>query len=387
MEEEIKIEGAPKEEIKTDFSTVEPTQSDPVARVEELWGTLPQVTTTPTWTPRTFREGLALDTSSDTIYYYDFTNNSWRSTLGLTADELAAINGADSPSASNVFITENDLKYFGDGNDGAVDLDGTNTYSFASKSGSTYTLTRDVYATTFQVQSGSTLETKSFRVYASTSITNAGTIHNDGNDGGDATIGTPGTGGAAIAVKSLGASGAGSTYGPNVDGGSVSNSWGGNGGDGGGGGNNGLGGTATAALTRPASPGFIHTPVDIDAGSLVVVTGGAGGGHGNIGSIGNNAAGGGGGGAGVVFLASPTITNTGTISAAGGAGGNGFYDSGSTGGAGGGGGGGGAIFLFYITLTAGTTSVAGGAGGTGAAPGGGNGATGSSGTVFSFSVI
>lgn len=65
---------------------VEPTQSTPTQgiRLENIFGMLIQVTTTPTWKPKTFRDSLAIDTSSGKIYYYDSVNNVWKSVSGST---------------------------------------------------------------------------------------------------------------------------------------------------------------------------------------------------------------------------------------------------------------------------------------------------------------
>lgn len=48
------------------------------SRIEDLWGQLPIVTTTPTWVPRKFRDGFAIDSTAAKFYYYDYTNNVWR---------------------------------------------------------------------------------------------------------------------------------------------------------------------------------------------------------------------------------------------------------------------------------------------------------------------
>ena len=84
---------------------------------------------------------------------------------------------------------------FGGGSDGIVLLDGTNTYAFFTKVSNTYTLTRDIYCSTLTVNNGITLVENGYAVYASTSITNAGTIHNNGAVGGNGQNGVAGAGG------------------------------------------------------------------------------------------------------------------------------------------------------------------------------------------------
>lgn len=277
------------------------------------------------------------------------------------------------------------INVYGDASDGTATLNGSSVFGFASIIASnTYLLQRDAYLDSFTVNSGVTVTSNSYRIFAQTAVNNAGTLKNNGNPGGDATVGNAGYGASVIGVGSLGPSGVGSVYGPNLPGGTTKSSWGGNGGGGGGGGGTaGAGGVASVAATRPLTPTFPQFPFDIVAGISSVVTGGAGGGHGAVGGIGNNSAGGGGSGGGLVMIVSPTIINTGSIMAVGGKGGNGVYSGvNPPGGSGGGGGGGGAVFLFYRALTnTGTISAAGGVGGT-ATNGGGNGNAGSDGNIF-----
>lgn len=47
-------------------------------RIDDIWGKFPIVTSIPTWVPRTFNESIAIDSSTAKIYYYDYTNNTWR---------------------------------------------------------------------------------------------------------------------------------------------------------------------------------------------------------------------------------------------------------------------------------------------------------------------
>ncbi len=54
-------------------------------RLEDVWGDFPRVTTTPDWVPKTFREGIALDTSTNKVWYYDLDNNAWKSTVAAAS--------------------------------------------------------------------------------------------------------------------------------------------------------------------------------------------------------------------------------------------------------------------------------------------------------------
>lgn len=67
-------------EFKEEGGMNERTES----RIEDIWGNFPMVTGIPTFTPRRFEEGIALDTSISQFYYYDFTNNAWKTVGSVT---------------------------------------------------------------------------------------------------------------------------------------------------------------------------------------------------------------------------------------------------------------------------------------------------------------
>lgn len=71
--------------------------------LEEIFGNLPMVTTTPTWVPMRFRDGIAMDTTTHRIWYYDFTHNVWKTIGGATS--VLGTTGAVSldPSLGSVF--------------------------------------------------------------------------------------------------------------------------------------------------------------------------------------------------------------------------------------------------------------------------------------------
>ena len=54
------------------------------SRIEDIWGYLPRVTTTPTWNPTRFYQSLAMDESENKLYYYDFTGETWRAVDAIT---------------------------------------------------------------------------------------------------------------------------------------------------------------------------------------------------------------------------------------------------------------------------------------------------------------
>lgn len=237
---------------------------------------------------------------------------------------------------------------YGDGSDGVVTFNGTNEYtSFAERSGTTYTLKRDVYATVLTVGSGVTILNHGYVMYGGEEINIAGTVKNDGGNG--AAAGGAGTSGAAgttgeMGGGGIGGNGTGSPTGANAFSGEA---YGGAGGAG-----EGSGGTAT-----PPTGGVRRSPISLIPEK--VAGGGGGGGSLSKGSDTNGA--GGGGGGGVVLLAARTITVTGEVKAVGGAGGEGSKKEASGSRAGGGGGGGAVILVYSYSSITGTVTAAGGA--------------------------
>jgi len=329
-------------------------------------------------------------------------------------DAMAGTSGT--PSSSNKFVTNADTTgtgavlrtsavsfiSFGSGADGSLTFDGVTTVLGLVPSSNIYTLTRDIYGTTVVVNGGVTIETAGYRIFASTSLANAGTIKRTPNNGGNASGATAGTAGAALAAGTLygglagQAGGTGAVFG-STGGGTVAGSAGGNGtsnvssvgvngaagGSGGTGSNGGTAGTATASKQGIYNAFFATAMFDFTAyttvsGSAGSGAGGAGGYTGPTGAITTGGGGGSGSAGGVVFISAKTLTNTGTISANGGNGGNGAASTGAgaTGGGGGAGGSGGVVVLIYNSITLGTVTVTGGTGGTN---GGGSGAAGSNG--------
>jgi hypothetical protein len=266
---------------------------------------------------------------------------------------------------------------------------------------STYTLARDVNASTFSVGTGVTLDTNGYIIYATTSvsISSGAVVEDDGANAaglGETTC-TPSSsctqaGASGLPLSSFGGSasggqGAGGTVAPSLcgtgdscpqagsEGPSAASGLGGAGGAGGTGyANGGAGGSITAPINAGGSPPSTISSLPY----LAQDEGGAGGGGGATGS-GASAGGGGGSGGGLVEVESPSITDSGTIDALGGNGGKGYGTSLD---GGGGGGGGGVIYLIYNALSgSGTTSVAGGSGGAAHGNAGANGSVGQIGQI------
>jgi len=321
---------------------------------------------------------------------------------------------------------------FGDGSDGVIDLDGTNTYAgHISKSGNTYTLLRNLYALSLNIDSGITLIADGYKVYVDGATSGSGTIKgvlaSNGTAGSNGTLSNGGAGGAGgvstgsgyfkTTVGAAGAAGqnAGLLSAPPAgsNGGAVDPGIGVAGVAGG------AGGAGSPAGTGPAvsSGGAVVSPdlkfgtgvygiyemedVDFD-GTHKKILGSAGSGGGGGGGTDDfdNGGGGGGGGAGasgsIVWMAVKNWSGAIVIESIGGDGGDGgdsYASAGDTGGGGGGGGGAGGVSVVIYnkknwtgsyTLTGG----AGGAGGSGRGAGsaGSAGTTGTTGTSYEIQV-
>jgi len=260
---------------------------------------------------------------------------------------------------------------FGTGTDGAATLDGTATVAWASKSGNTYTMTREAHLTSLTVNNTVTLKTANFRVFCAGTVTNAGTISNNGGNAAGSGAGTFPQGSASFPAGRNG--GGGGTGVSGTGGNGVAGAMGNAGGNGGAGtsGAAGTGGTVTISLAN-ARDNLLVTPWTALTGQGIfafstqtVLFGGGGGGGGSDAS--SNAGGGGGSGGGIVAIFAYALVNNGTISVFGGNGANG-----TAGNAGGGGGGAGGAILVY-TLSAvsgsGSTSIVGGTHGNGSGTG------------------
>jgi hypothetical protein len=313
----------------------------------------------------------------------------------VTATDTFGSTSAASNLTAEVDPTPSTSNVYGNGVDGTITLatsgitqSGGSNYSCSEDfvsctAGSTYKLRRDINSASFNIESGVTLDTDGYIVYATGTLTIASgaTVYAAGEAGDGYTVGT--AGGSGWPSGSLAGSASGGTAGlcgvgqtcpiNGGAGGATNPGIGGAGGIGGSGiGSAGAGGSVTAPSSGGNPPSSVAhlTYLATDAG-------GSGGGGGSSGGTSNSAdaGGAGGGGGGNIEIQADNLTNSGTITAAGGAGGtaNSSYSTG-----GGGGGGGGDIYLIYTSLSgSGTTNVTGGALGSG---GGGN-AKGNAGNV------
>ena len=260
------------------------------------------------------------------------------------------------------------LNTFGDGSDGAVALNGTNTFTFASLNGSTYTLTRDIMASSITISSGVTLQRAGYAVRC-TGIFTRSAGSTDSAAGGNATSSAGGAAGGGSSTYIAG--GAGATGGTGVGTAGNGGAMGGGSGSAGGSGASGAGGagggvtTTAGRLTRLNTPAPAAIGVIYDGGTARIIGGGAAGGAGA--GDGTNKGGSSGGGGGAIVTFAETIVTNGTVTAAGG---NGFTPT--TGNCGGGAPGSGGLILEY-TLNAitgtGTYTVAAGTAGSGVGTG------------------
>lgn len=312
-------------------------------------------------------------------------------------DSLPAID-ADDLNAMQDRIVDLGLNpiFFGDGHDGAAVLDGAGAVAGCSRSGSVYSLTRDVFWTDATFSAGVTLKTEGFRYYINGVLSGPSSAKITNN--GLAATTRIGAFGAPRGTLNGGAKGGdgGTAAGANAtDGDNTADSLGGNGGAGGSGDTTaGVAGVASDPTSGDGGFGYLwcwQTGVMIGnngSGSavLVVMQGGAGGGGGAGGndSIANSSDGGGaGGGAGVMRGFIKTVAFDGAFEVVGGAGHAGIPVAGTGyNGGGGGGGGGGDMHLIYAEWSgSATTSAAGGAAGGTSAGGGSAGTAGVDGTV------
>lgn len=79
-----------------------PTFQSPDAPTQlfEIVGMFPMVTALPTWTPKTFQQSFAVDTSKELLYFYDFTNNAWEKAGSSTPnkDVVVALTDGATPA-------------------------------------------------------------------------------------------------------------------------------------------------------------------------------------------------------------------------------------------------------------------------------------------------
>lgn len=71
-------------------------------------------------------------------------------------------------------------KLFGTGADGAVAFDGSTTILGLVPAGNIYTMTRDIHCTNITINNGVTIKPAGYRIYATGTLTNNGTISNNG---------------------------------------------------------------------------------------------------------------------------------------------------------------------------------------------------------------
>jgi F5/8 type C domain len=296
--------------------------------------------------------------------------------------------------------------YLGDGSDSSAHLDGTATVAWASKSSSTYTMTRDAFVTSLTIDSGVTLVMANFRIFCQGTLTNSGYISGDGTAGGNGNSGggagaagtvSPGKGGGAGGVGSGVANGSGGT-------GTTNTGLGGNGGAGGRCSSSGSpAGTAGTGGVNTVNNGIYHLYSMMPyamwgwASSFVLsgtfqpqvwIAGAGGGGGAGNGILG--AGGHGGGGGNQCIIVANAIDNsaaTAIISANGGAGGNGAASTEN--GGGGGGGGGGIVILIYNSILTGSGTIRANGGALGTKGGGvaTDGAAGSAGLVYQLALV
>jgi hypothetical protein len=290
---------------------------------------------------------------------------------------------------------------FGTGTDGTATFDGTSTVTVSgtsiAPSAGVYTLPRTLYTNNATVNSGVMVRTNGYQWFDNGTLTNNGSVNDDGYNSGtgraggfySATASASGTSNSILAAPfGASASGAaGGSAGSNGVGGAAFGGGGGGGGEG--------SSSAGGVLTAVSSFGPIYDVIK-QGQTLrgITLTFGSGGGTGGVGTLGTTGIGGTGGGC--LFVSAKFIAGTGTFSANGEAGlqGSNTTNGSQTKGGGGGGGGGGVAFVTFVSASpvltgSGRLTANGGAGGSeGSGPGssGGNGGAGGNGLAYPFNV-
>lgn len=362
-------------------------------------------------TPGTYKKVIGFAPNTTTIIFYPQLRI--EDLAGTNTDVTTSnLNSLMSAYSAGSLVSINSLA--GDGSDGNVTIAAPTT------------LTRDMFYNNLTINVGQTLSTGGYRIFVKGTLTNNGTISNNGGNGAAGTAGSGAGGGAGGAggtvapgnavfagedgkAGGIGDTGNGPGCAIGTAGDSVTSALGVSGVTGGAGGGGGSGtvgggagcaggaaGTATATIYKPFSGPLAVTfqefnasgnnPIKNSAGSGAGGGGGEGGQNAGAGNPGGGGGGGGGSGAtgGTVLIIATTIINsaTGIIQANGGTGGIGGAGAAGpfpvTGGAGGGGGGaggsGGVVFLVYQSISnLGTIQTLGGTGGVGGTFGLGNG--------------
>jgi parallel beta-helix repeat protein len=333
---------------------------------------------------QTEQDGVQIGNQSSALRLVNGSDNNDIRTVTISSGSyvLGSTVTADSTLANNRIVangiilnpptSSSSSGILGDGSDGAAVLDGTNTVSWATLAGSTYSMIRDANTTSLTINSGITLVSTGFRIFSSGAVTNNGTISADGVNATSAT----GPSGGTTRTLGVGAKGGNGATGAGIAG--VAGGFGVGNGGAGGNGSSGVGGTATNAITGQNwmlrnGHGLAVNAIGY-ANAVSPISGGSGG-SGGAGD-GTNSGGGGGSGGGVIGILARSFTNAGTMTAKGG---NGFAPTtGNCGGGGGGGGGG--IFVLSVVMPTNTGSriVTGGTGaaGSGSGTAGGNGLAG-----------
>lgn len=249
------------------------------------------------------------------------------------------------------------------------------------------TLTGNINAMNITINSGVTITTNGYYLYAVSDFTNNGTLTGGNNSnapgGGGSSSGADGGAGTSITTSYAGSAGGGggteTTLGHESAGGSGGSTLTSGGG---GGGISGVGGNGSTPSAPSMSSSLASDMFKNIEGYLSSASGGGGGGTGGAGVGGNGAE-----GVYGVAIGGNNVT-AGTINVNGNTGSGGHSGVSNAGGGGGGGSGSGAILIVYnSSYTAGTYSYSGGNGGTGGGgPGGdgGNGGTGGNGQLITY---
>ena len=126
--------------------------------------------------------------------YYESSSGLWKNknfddvlSLTNTGSNGAATLVDNTLNIPNYNTSATSSAFYGDGFDGVINLDGTNTYAtIISKSGSVYTLLRSIFPSSLTIAETVTLNTNGYQITCSGTSTINGQLGSTGNSGGNA---------------------------------------------------------------------------------------------------------------------------------------------------------------------------------------------------------
>lgn len=79
---------------------------DTSVNLQDIYGNFIQVTTVPSYVPKKFIDGFAIDTTNKILYYYDFTNNVW---LGTGSSRVVSATSYTTDTGTSLSVATADM--------------------------------------------------------------------------------------------------------------------------------------------------------------------------------------------------------------------------------------------------------------------------------------